>query len=82
MSVLYNCLVSPSLHPNISLSNTSPVSSAASSPSSSLDAKSLKPSPFIQDNKTAQKQKSVDSKKIICTAIERIFSVDVQVSFS
>ena len=77
--IIYICVVSPSLHPNISLSNTtSPLSSAASSPSLSLDVKSLKPS---QDNKAAQKQKSVDSKKIICAAIERILCVDMQVSF-
>ena len=75
-------IVSPSLHANTSLSiTTSPGSSATSSPSSSLDMKLPKSSPAVQDNKAVQKQKSVDSKKIICDAIERIFCVDIQVSF-
>ena len=81
------CVVSPSLHGNTSLSNTtSPVSSVASSPSSSLDVKSQKSTPVAQDNKDSksnknvQKQKSIDSKKIICDAIEKIFCVNLQVS--
>jgi len=75
-------VVSPSLHTNISLSNTtSPVSSATSSPSSSLDMKIQKPASVVQDSKVIQKQqKSVDSKKLICGAIERIFCADIQVS--
>ena len=74
--------VSPSLHANTSLSNTtSPVSSVTSSPSSSLDvSKSQRSTPVVQENKSIQKRKTVDSKKIVCDAIERIFCVDIQVS--
>ena len=84
---MFVCIVSPSLHTNTSLSNTtSPVSSVASSPSSSLDVKIHKSTPVVQDakdnksNKSVQKQKAVDSKKIICDAIERMFCVNLQVS--
>ena len=58
----------------------------ASSPSSSLDVKLQKSTPVVQDNKDSksnknvQKQKSIDSKKIICDAIEKIFCVNLQVS--
>ena len=77
---MYNCVVSPSLHASTSLSSTSPVSSVTSSPSSSLEVKIQKSTPVVQDNKDNKKQKSVDSKKVICDAIERIFCVDIQVS--
>lgn len=70
--------VSPSLHASTTLSSTSPVSSVTSSPSSSLEVKIQKSTPVVQDNKDNKKQKSVDSKKVICDAIERIFCVDIQ----